>query len=231
MTPRLFAKSAYFTRLLIAIGIGSLAGCATTPERLPKIDKAKAEPIVAVVRYVSGEYLPKQKKCRSLDVICMDAPPIKLRAELLEQIYGPGLPKRLTLYTTSHFGLDVYSFPSRPTMALLLRDASTLVIQRNGEAELHQDTRGELAIPVQSFPIWWLPCDVMKASALVPAWKRPKDVELSEDFFEAYAVASNPDIYRVEGESAYPLQGLYPAAIKQALSNVPHSTKHFACSS
>lgn len=175
-------------------------------ETFPGFEQDTAAPAVVLLRYTAGRYIEPFESCRAADAICLDPPPMALTARIERQLSGPAVPAKatMTVYTTSHYGLDNFDFDAPPRrLALLFTDGNTWVMGRYAQANVLADDAGRLAIPLAPRPIPWLPCAASQTRHEV-TWSDPEQVKWPLD-----AAQEHPDFYVLRAAHAFVRYGLY----------------------
>lgn len=177
------------------------------PEPFPDLDESRLTDAVAVVRFGHGTYLQQFPGCDEPDVICMDPPPFRLQAEVVEQVFGPPLPSKISFVSTSHFGIP-RTRADTLQMIHLVHDGNFYLMPRYQRAEVGEDASGKLMIPAFPDEIWWLPCgtNAMKTKA---KFRFPRNgfAEHEEDV-DRELLTEHPDFYTSTGKHVRPRYGI-----------------------
>ncbi|WP_331611472.1 hypothetical protein [Povalibacter sp.] len=182
-----------------------------------------------MVRLKSGAYLQQFPKCEEADVICMDPPPFKLQAEVVQQLFGPPLPASIAVASTSHYGIPRASQDALHLIHLLW-DGTVIVMPRYHRVEVGEDARGELAFPAYPDEVWWLPCGT-NAMKTEMAFRSPRNrfAEPTDEFDEK-PLASHADFFIAGRSSIRPRYGIRISDLTRFLEERrPSGADAFAC--
>jgi hypothetical protein len=206
-----------------------LASCVATPEPFPNIDESVTKDIVAVVRFQGATYLQEFPECNDPDIICMDPPPFKMKAEVIEQIFGPRLPRFISFYSTSHYGIP----PAREDaleLVHLVSDGTAYLMPRYHSVLVGEDSGGELVIPAHPDEIYWLPCgtDALKSEV---NFKYPRDrFSQPTEYLPQKWLNEHPEYLVSNGKSARLRYGIEVDKLSQFLNSLQPSGKDaFSC--
>jgi hypothetical protein len=216
-------------RAVLIVTCALVSSCALTPESFPGLDASKLTDAVAVVRFGNGVYLQQFPGCEDENVICLDPPPFRLQAEVVEQVFGPPLPRTISFVSTSHFGIP-RTRPDALQMIHLISDGAVHVMPRYHRAEVGEDARGELVIPAFPDEIWWLPCGINTMKAEVTfRFPRNRFAEPAEDI-DQKLLANHPDFYVLGGKNIRPRYGVRIDDLAEFLKECqPAGSDAFVC--
>lgn len=209
-----------------------LTGCATQYADFPDIDDATSEYVVAAGHFISGSYLPKDPKCRSAEYICLDPPPMALRFEVSESIYGPRVPSRLVTFTTSHFGKSGIDFGvDHPYLLLLITNGEEFVTPRYHMKRLAWNSRDQLAAPLSAptDSIWWLPCSISQPVSNIRFDGPREAIQIEIDHLSDDELYEVRDFVRVHETKATIKKGVYVDDVERRLNGLSKTQIDAGC--
>ena len=209
----------------------SISGCAAKYSEFPHFDDGESEYAVAVGHFVSGIYLPENPFCGSspsegIEVICMDPPPMALRFEVSDSLFGPPIPKRIVTFSTSHFGKDGLDFGiDHPYLVLLKTNGEEYVTPRYRMEPLAWDVRDQLAIPLDSpsDSIYWLPCEVSQPATEIRFAGPRKLIRFNVEHLSEEELQEMQGFVRVYNDSAAFQRGVYVDEIQRRMVDLDSS--------
>jgi hypothetical protein len=183
----------------------------------PELDESRATDIVAVIEVLSTRYFERngcfgyliESEDGSEEVLCASAPPFRVRATVVRQLYGPPIGRSVTFKTSSHWGTRPLTDGNLKLVHLLI-DGENIEMPNEWGASIGVDFEGKLFMPAYSGEYSWLPCGI-------DSLKKPVTVKAPANRFveEEANVASPPErarhdrIYYVsDGERRYPRYGI-----------------------
>ncbi len=203
-------------RLVLCAAALVVVNCASTPGRFPELNESAVD-VVAVVRFRGGKFLQQFPACDRPDVLCLDPPPFELRAEVIEQIFGPSLPAEVSFASTSHYGIPRHA-ADELRLIHLVTDGASMVMPRYHWERVGEDSRGNLVIPADPEEISWLPCGVnTEARPVQFRLPRGRFLGLRDDFDED-ALATHADFFVISDQSVRPRLGIPIAALAEFLA-------------
>lgn len=154
---------------LCAVICATISGCANTGGGFPDVDPETATYALATGYFQSARELPRRAKCGKTRVenglktltVCFDPPPIRFRFVVEEVLAGKIDRRRLTAFTTNHWGVEIFrTGREHPYLLQLRTDGRSFVIPRNQFSALGRTETGTLAIPAGGAfsDVYWLPC-------------------------------------------------------------------------
>lgn len=207
----------------------SLASAAP-PTKFPTLGRESAEPMVVVATVRPGKYLPQFAECADPNTVCMDPPPFWFKANVVDVVYGKGVPRRLSVATTNHFGMPVMEmFGRKPILISLLTDGREFLMPRYAMGELTRDKSGSFHLVVlRSEPIWWLPCSVSELREEIDSSDFPGNLELPKENAKVY-MRDSPALFRATANGAMPLYAIPVARIRAHLASLKPTSSQMVC--
>ncbi len=219
-------------RFLMLAATAFLTGCAVQYTEFPDIDDAKSEYAVVAGHFIGGTYLPEDPECQSGEYICMDPPPMALRFNVSDSIFGTRVPSRVVTFTTSHFGKSGIQFGvDHPYLLLLVTSGEEFVTPRYHMKRLAWDSRDQLAAPLDSptDSIWWLPCSVSQPAGDI-RFDGPRDViRIEIDHLSEDELHEMREFVRVHGATATIRKGVYVYEVERRLNGVSKAQIDVGC--
>lgn len=214
-----------------------LAGCAVQYSEWPGIDDATSEYAVAAGYFVSGTYLPEDPTCNTEQpdgtfILCMDPPPMALRFEVSESVFGPAIPSRVVTFTTSHFGKSGIDFGAdHPYLLLLITNGTEFVTPRYHMKRLAWDSRDQLAAPLDSptDSIWWLPCAVSQPASDIRLIGPRNAIRIKGDHLSEDELQEMRDFVRVHGATATIKRGVYVDDVERRMDGMSKAQIDAGC--
>ncbi|MDJ0711778.1 MAG: hypothetical protein QNJ14_15415 [Woeseiaceae bacterium] len=209
-----------------------LTSCATQYTEFPDISNAKAEYAIVAGHFTGGTYLPEDPKCQSGEYICMDPPPVALRFEVSELVFGPRVSNRVVTFTTSHFGKSGIDFGvDHPYLLFLITNGDEFVTPRYHMKRLAWDSRDQLAAPLDAptDSIWWLPCSVSQPASDI-RFSGPREVvRIEVDHLSDDELREMRDFVRVQGATATIKRGVYVDDVGRRLNGLSKAQIDAGC--
>jgi hypothetical protein len=215
------------------------------PDDVPPLDESRAKDIVAVIDVVSVRFYERNggfgysmvDADGEESVIYASAPPFRVSARVVTQLYGPRLSRSIHFKTHSHWGKDRLT-NGNLKLVHLETDGITLMEPDENDTDVGVDSRGRLIVPVYPSPIHLLPCGVEVHRQLVtvttpasgfaetlpmePAIPTPPDLQKKIDDEERV-------YYRIKGELRYPRYGIPVDDIAKFLKETRPAYGEFWC--
>ncbi|WP_154222839.1 hypothetical protein [Marinicella rhabdoformis] len=162
-----------------------LSACGMNPKlkKYPTLNQKHVAYSVALIKVNKKWFLEEFEKCTNGEAICMDPPPLALKAEVIEQITGAQLPQFFTIATTDHYAGDVYYWYGKDQLWLvkIKTDGTGFVMPRYARHAVHVDLNDLKVIEMDDNQISWLPCFNFE-------FKNKKFDFLDEDSNEKYEI-------------------------------------------
>lgn len=201
------------------------------PSAFPGIDATKAEASLVIARFVSTGDLPEFPECKSRDVICMDPAPTWIKLKALGTVYGVAPERTFFASTTSHYGrIDAYGKPERPMLMLLHVQDGAKVMARYSRAMLDMDSKRNLHLVLVNRGPHWLPCSTRALREEITDPVLAKASRMTRKDYDQRFADANADLFRIEGEFAYPRYSLPMASLRSHLAGRHLQPADFACS-
>jgi hypothetical protein len=215
------------------------------PDDAPPLDESRAKDIVAVIDVVSVRFYERNggfgysmvDSDGEEGVIYASAPPFRVSARVVTQLYGPRLSRSIRFKTHSHWGKDRLT-NGNLKLVHLVTDGITLEEPDENDADVGVDSRGRLFVPVYPSPIHLLPCGVevhkqpltarrpangfAKPMPMEPAIPTPPDLQKKLEDEERY-------YYRIRGRLRYPRYGISVDDIAKFLKEKRPDDGEFRC--
>jgi hypothetical protein len=209
----------------------SIAGCTImpAPSRFPEFDYIDAKPVVVVADVRPGDFLAPFEECKSEDVIC-PRDPMWLRVSLRETLYGTPPATHLTVFTTSHNGLDGYNENRAPRlMVLMIGPNGEAVMPSNSQAPITRRKDGTWFLPFDGIDAtWFLPCGIAGLQEPVDPTQFPPFLET--DYNESW-ILEHPTFFQTIDDKAYPRFGIAISRIRDALNRERPQATAMQCES
>jgi hypothetical protein len=194
------------------------------PDNVAPLDESRARDIIAVIDVDSVRFYERNGGFGysivgpdgEEDITYASAPPFRVRARVVTQLYGPRLTRSIHFRTHSHWGKERLT-NGNFKLVHLITDGNTLLEPDEHDADVGVDSRGRLFVPAYPSPIHLLPCGVAVHKQLVtvrtpangfaeplpmkPAIPTPLDLQKRIDEEEGY-------YYRIRGRLRYPRYGI-----------------------
>jgi hypothetical protein len=163
----MITNSARFWRVTVG-----LLTCLTTvscvtplPDNVPPLVESRARDIVAVVEVISTRFYertggygyPMVDEDGEEYFQYASAPPFRVRARVISQLYGPSLDREISFKTHSHSGKKLFT-GGNLKLVHLLTDGIVTVARDDHVSDVGRDENGMLITPVDPIEILWLPC-------------------------------------------------------------------------
>ena len=162
--------------------------------------------MIVVADLSAGEYLQKSAICSQPGTVCLDPPPFWFTARIISTVYGEPPPSRIRVTTNSHFGTKEYEHLEVPQLVLLRTNGQDFVMPRYAREPLIRDKKGTFYLRTfEAKTIDWLPCETAALrEEIFPADFDDASLEIKKEDFSNYHVASNPSMYRITPDVAWP---------------------------
>lgn len=222
-------------RAIAALLIAShaLAHANGIPKTYPSFDEERAQTVIVVARVSAGGELPAFPQCGLPQVICMHSP-FWFRARILHTLTGKVDESVLNVSTESHDSMKAYvREPSTQLLRLKLHDGEAylplyefrrLYTRRDGEMFLVL-TGGRLPD--------WLPCSASDLSEPIVGADFGPDLSREPDedtgTWEDTEVARHPEIWRIEGDRAWPRNGIRVARLREMVRGLADRNEATDC--
>jgi hypothetical protein len=182
-----------------------------------ELDASRAKDIIAVIEVLSTRYFERngcfgyliETEDGSQEVLCASAPPFRVRATVVRQLYGPRIGSSVAFKTSSHWGKRPFTDGNLQLVHLQI-DEEMIEMPNELQANVGVDVEGELFVPAYPDEISWLPCGTNSL-------KKPVTVKAPANRFaeEVAGLASPPGraaqdriFYVSDGERRYPRYGI-----------------------
>ncbi len=211
-----------FVALLIASG--ALAHANDIPKTYPSFDLDRADTNLVVAHVSAGGELPPFPQCSRPRVICMHSP-FWFRAQVLQTILGKAGEPVLNVSTESHDSMRAYvREPSTQLLRLKLHDGQVYLPLYEFE-RLHTRRDGELFLVLRSRHLpGWLPCATIDLSEPIVGSDFSPDLSMEPDedtgTFEDTEAGKHPEIWRIEGDRAWPRNGIRVARLREMIQGL-----------
>ena len=162
--------------------------------------------MIVVADLSAGEYLQKSAICSQPGTVCLDPPPFWFTARIISTVYGEPPPSRIRVTTNSHFGTKEYEHLEAPQLVLLRTNGQDFVMPRYAREPLIRDKKGTFYLRTfQAKTVAWLPCETESLrEEIFPVNFDNPSLEIKKEDFSNYSVTSNPSMYRITRDSAWP---------------------------
>lgn len=137
-------------------------------DKWPEFNLEFANVAIVAGTVVKAKYLPDEEdpRCKSGELICMDPPPIKLDIEIEQLVSGDISKKTISVFTTSHYGIDHFDVDGNAYLFLLFTDGADFILPRYHFKLLSYSSNDAMSLPMlhkTDLP-YWLPCEVNSLS-------------------------------------------------------------------
>ena len=163
----MITNSARFWRVTVGLSAYlSIVSCVTPlPDNVPPLVESRAQNIVAVIEVISVRFYertggfgyPMVDKDGREFFEYASAPPFRVRARLISQLYGPALDREIAFKTHSHWGTKYFT-NGHLKLIHLVTDGRTIVAPDEHQSDAGTDSSGKLITPANPWDIEWLPC-------------------------------------------------------------------------
>jgi hypothetical protein len=214
---------------------------------MPPLDESHAKAIVAVIDVVSVRFYERnggfgymlEGSDGEQDIIYASAPPFRVQARVVSQLYGPPLDRSIQFKTHSHWGKANLT-NGNLKMVYLLTDGNVLLEPDDHDTNVGVDSRGRLFVPAYPYPIHFLPCGVDAYKQLISVRTPPN--AFAEPLPREPAFPSPPDLlkkiedeerlyYKIKGNLRYPRYGILVDHISRFLKEEHVAGEEFGCQS
>jgi hypothetical protein len=223
-----------------------VVSCASPlPDNLPPLDESRAKDIVAVIDVVSVRFYERNgglgytivDSDGEESIVYASAPPFRVLAKVVTQLYGPDLGRSIHFKTHSHWGKEKLT-NGNLKLVHLITDGNILMEPDESDANVGVDSRGRLFVPVYPHAIHFLPCGVEAQKQLVTV-REPAD-GFAEPLQMEPLIPTPPELlkeledkeryyYRVKGRLRYPRYGIFVDDIARLLKAKNPVGEEFWC--
>lgn len=209
-----------------AIWMALSLACALSPA-------AAAEPalqlLVAVLQ--PGGLLPPHAACSGKNVVCIDAPPYWLKANVSATLFGPQAPAYLEINASDHFGMGHFMHFGGASLVLVRTDGERSTMLRNRVTRLVANKSGELFLVrwQESFP-GWVSCMIDGAQEeLAESDFDDERMVIAPEDFESAGVDQAPGHFRRTAQGAMPRYGIRMQRLAEHISKRTRAGLPFNC--
>jgi hypothetical protein len=202
-------------------------------DKWPSFNPELSNVLMVAGTVLKAKYLPDEEdpRCKSGELICLDPPPIKLEIEIEKIIYGELTVKKISVFTTSHYGVDHFDIEGLPYFFLLYTDGSEFILPRYHFKLISYSLTDAMNLPMlysTDFPSW-LPCKIKELNKQIDFDTSVGDILIPIDKFDKDALDKMKDFSHISKYAVRALRGVELNDMSEYLSENHISVNNYRC--